>query len=83
MPQRWAFVGIVVEDRHESALAIQELLTEYGDAVLGRLGVPLPEIGVSAIGLILDGSRAHADVLTDKLRELSGVHISASSVTSG
>jgi putative iron-only hydrogenase system regulator len=80
--QRWVFVGLVVENRHESALEIQKLLTEHGDAVLGRLGVPLPEVGVSAIGLILDGSQAHADVLTGELRKLNNIQVSTSSLTS-
>ncbi|NLN18178.1 MAG: CopG family transcriptional regulator [Firmicutes bacterium] len=80
MTQRWSFVGMVVKDRHESALRIQDLLTTYGDVVLGRLGVPLPEAGISAIGLILNGEQERTALLTEKLRELDGVYVSTSSV---
>lgn len=71
--QRWCFMGLVVDNRRESAPGIQELLTEYGHIIMGRMGVPLRGQHVCAISLIVDGSSAEAGELETKLAELPGV----------
>lgn len=74
--QRWGFVGLVIDNRQESAVAIQELLTEYGDIIMGRMGVPLRGMHVCAISLIVNGSSEHTEVLAEKLAQLPGVSVS-------
>lgn len=57
---RVAWIGIVVEERNASA-ALNSLLHEYGDYILGRMGVPYRQRGFSIISVILD---APADVIS-------------------
>jgi len=38
--KRLGVVGIVVENRVENAPKVNSVLTEFGDIILGRLGLP-------------------------------------------
>lgn len=73
--QCWGVVGLVVDNRRVAAVQIQELLTEYGDIIMGRMGVPMRDKHVCVISLIIDGESKYADELTKKLSALPGVHI--------
>ena len=41
MEKRVALIGIVVEDM-ESVEALNHILHEYGDYIIGRMGIPIP-----------------------------------------
>ena len=58
--KRLAVLSIIVEDRSASA-EINSLLSEYGDYILGRMGVPYKEKKVSVMSVIVDAQigRAH------------------------
>lgn len=79
--QRWCFLGLVVDNRRESAVSIQELLTEYGDIIMGRMGVPLRGLDVCAISLIVNGASPQAETLAEKLARLPGVQVTSSYTT--
>ena len=60
MPEnRVAVIGIMVEDR-SAAAQINSLLSEYGDYIIGRMGVPYKQKHISVVCVIAD---APADVL--------------------
>jgi len=71
---RIAIMGIIVEDR-ESAEGINRLLHQYGDFVIGRMGMPYPKKGVSLICVILDAPQDTISTLSGKLGMLNGVSI--------
>jgi putative iron-only hydrogenase system regulator len=79
--QRWGVVGIVVNNREAAAVRIQELLTAYGDSVMGRMGVPLRGKHVCVISLIVDGSSDQASELIERLAELPGVTVTSAFTT--
>jgi len=68
-------VAIIIEDRHQSAGSVNQILSEYGDIIAGRMGLPYRQRGVSIIALIVDGSTDEIGAMTGKLGSLSGVSV--------
>lgn len=71
--RRLGVVGIVIERRKEAAPLVNQLLTEFGEIIVGRLGVPYREAGVSVIALIVDGTTDDIGALTGRLGQIQGV----------
>lgn len=70
--KRLAVLSIIVEDRSASA-EINSLLSEYGDYILGRMGVPYKEKKVSVMSVIVDAPTEIINTLTGKIGMLAGV----------
>ncbi len=70
--KRLAVLSIIVEDRGASA-EINSLLSEYGDYILGRMGVPYKEKKVSVMSVIVDAPTEIINTLTGKIGMLAGV----------
>jgi putative iron-only hydrogenase system regulator len=66
MQKRLGVVGIVVEDT-SAALEINTILHEAAGIIIGRMGIPHRERGVSVLSLIVDGSTDEISALTGKL----------------
>jgi putative iron-only hydrogenase system regulator len=77
--KRLAVISIIVEDRTKSE-SINALLTTFGSYIVGRMGVPYKEKGVSVICVIIDAPLEEINTLTGKIGMLSGV--SAKTLTS-
>jgi len=75
MNKRVGFVGIIVEDRKKAAHAVNDLLSEYGDIVVARVGLPYRERKCSVITLIVDATTDELGSLTGKLGALEGVSV--------
>ena len=73
--RRVGVVAIVVEDRLKAAPKVNQLLGEYGDIIVGRMGVPYRDRGVSVIALIVDGDTDALGALTGKLGGVPGVKV--------
>lgn len=71
---RLGIVGIVVEDREKSA-ALNAILHQYADIIVGRLGIPYRSRGVSIISLAVDGSNDAISAMTGKIGQLEGVSV--------
>ena len=71
----WGVIGIGVDNRHQSALQVQEILTDFGDIILGRMGLPLRDTGICIISLVIDGKSEKARQLAERLSALPGVHV--------
>lgn len=67
-----AVVGIIVKDK-EAYAAVNALLHEYAHCVIGRLGVPYKDKGISVISVILDAPAGIVNSLTGKLGMTGGV----------
>ncbi|MCB6364637.1 iron-only hydrogenase system regulator [Intestinibacillus massiliensis] len=74
MESRIAFIGIVVDDRDYSA-TVNTLLHEYGDYIIGRLGVPYRDKGLSLISIIIDAPGDLISALSGKLGRIAGVQV--------
>lgn len=70
--KRIAIIALVVTDR-EAAEAINALLHEYGEHIIGRMGLPCRERGISLISVALDAPQDTISALAGKLGRLKGV----------
>lgn len=73
MENRIALIGIIVQDT-DSAEKINQLLHEYGDFIVGRMGLPYRCRGVNIISVILDAPNPIISALAGKLGMLPGVN---------
>ena len=72
MSTRVAVIAIVVENP-DSVTAINALLHDASEFVLGRLGVPYRERGISLISVALDAPQDVISALSGKIGALPGV----------
>lgn len=66
-------IGIVIEGDKKTAAAVNALLSEYGDVIMGRMGVPHVASGVNVISVAVKASLEQISALTGKLGRLAGV----------
>lgn len=76
MEKRIAVIAIVI-DKLESAQAVNEILHENSPMIIGRMGIPYKERGVSVIALSVDGTPDEISRLTGKLGQIEGVSVKA------
>ncbi|MEL7565443.1 MAG: TM1266 family iron-only hydrogenase system putative regulator [Dehalobacterium sp.] len=74
MDKRIGIIGIVIEDL-SYAEHVNAILHEFAGLVVGRMGIPYRERGVSVITLIVDGSNDEISALTGKLGRVSGAAV--------
>lgn len=72
LENRLAVISIIVEDREKSA-DINALLSEFGDFIIGRMGIPYKAKGVSVISVAVDAPAEVINKLTGKIGMLDGV----------
>ncbi len=75
METRLGFIGLIIEDREENAATVNMLLSEFGDIILARTGVPCPKRNCSAITLVVDASTDQLGSLTGRLGRIEGVSV--------
>lgn len=75
MEKRIGFVGIIVTDRKKQAGEVNEILTEYGDIIAGRMGLPYREKNCSVITLIIDATTDELGSLTGRLGTVPGISV--------
>ncbi|MBO5026924.1 MAG: iron-only hydrogenase system regulator [Clostridia bacterium] len=73
---RIAVVSILVSDRTMSD-KVNALLSEYGEWILGRMGIPYKEKQVSVLSVVLDAPVEVTNALTGKLGRIDGVSVKA------
>lgn len=71
---RVAVMGIIVEDRNSTA-ELNGLLHEYGCYIIGRMGIPYKEKGVSIISVAIDAPQDITAALSGKIGRLQGVSV--------
>ncbi|NLD94852.1 MAG: CopG family transcriptional regulator [Fibrobacter sp.] len=73
--KRLGFVGIVIENRIKSAEMVNKILSESGDAIIARTGIPYHQKNCSVITLVVDATTDEIGVMTGKLGMLDGVTV--------
>lgn len=76
MEKRLALIGIIVEDKG-SVETVNALLQEYGQYIVGRMGVPYKEREISVISIVIDAPNNIISALSGKLGRLAGVRSKA------
>lgn len=76
-------IGIIVKTGPDCgiALCVQRLLSDFCDIIIGRMGVPDRESGISAISVIVKGPMERISALTGKLGRIDGVLVKSATVS--
>lgn len=72
METRIAVIGIVVEDP-DSVETLNEILHEYRDYIIGRMGVPYRAKKVNIISIAVDAPQDTISAMSGKIGKLPGV----------
>ena len=72
MDTRIALIGVLLETR-ESVDKLPHLLRDYGEYVIGRMGLPYKEKGIHIISIAVDAPNNIISALSGKLGMLPGV----------
>ncbi len=75
MDKRLGFVGIIIENRAQAAPLVNQILTEFGALMLGRMGIPHAKQDYHVITLIVDATTDQVGALTGKLGKIPGVSV--------
>lgn len=75
MEKRLGTVSIILDPQVTPVAAVNELISQFGDEVIGRMGLPHHDRGVSIITLITDTSVERLSALTGKIGKLPGVQV--------
>ncbi|WP_093884189.1 TM1266 family iron-only hydrogenase system putative regulator [Syntrophus gentianae] len=75
MNRRIGTVSIIITQRSEQAASVNTILTEYGDIIIGRMGLPYPPAGLNILSLIVHGTTDEIGAMTGKLGSLTGVKV--------
>nr|WP_297172358.1 TM1266 family iron-only hydrogenase system putative regulator [uncultured Agathobaculum sp.] len=73
MENRIAILGIMVQDRDATG-AVNRLLHEYGDCIIGRMGIPHRD-RCSIITIVMDCETSTVRALSGKLGRLDKVMV--------
>ncbi|HNW38976.1 MAG TPA: iron-only hydrogenase system regulator [Candidatus Omnitrophota bacterium] len=75
MEKRLGFVGIIIHNRKKAAPEVNRVLTEFGDLVIGRMGIPHVKKELSVIVLIVNATTDGLGAFTGQLGKISGVSV--------
>ena len=74
METRVAVISIIVENP-DMVEKLNALLHEYGEFVIGRMGIPYRKRGVSIISVAMDAPQATIAALSGKIGALPGITV--------
>lgn len=69
---RIAIIAIFVEEK-SYIHKVNDLLHQYGEIIIGRMGLPKVEEGLNIITLVVKGDQDEISALSGKLGSLKGV----------
>ncbi|MBZ4674248.1 MAG: hypothetical protein JG773_1219 [Spirochaeta sp.] len=68
-------IAIIIKERDTVACKVNDIFTQYGSIILGRIGLPYRERNLNIITLIVDASTDQIGALTGKLGRIEGVTV--------
>jgi len=72
---RLGVVAVFIENRLETAPRVNQVLSEHGDIIVGRMGIPYRERNLSVLAVIVDGTNDEIGAMTGKLGAIPGVSV--------
>lgn len=74
METRVAVMGIIVENT-DSVEALNTLLHNYGDYIIGRMGLPYRDKNINIVSIAIDAPQDEISALSGKIGKLNGVSV--------
>ncbi len=78
MDKRIGTVTIIITDRTRQAQRVNQILCDFADMIIGRMGLPYAPGDLHIIALIVHATTDEIGALTGKLGALPGVAVKAS-----
>ena len=72
MENRIAVIGIIVENK-QSVSKLNELLSEYGEYIIGRMGIKKTKKGINVISIVIDANQDVINSLSGSIGRLEGI----------
>ena len=72
MDTRVAVISIIIEDP-ASVQAMNDILHQYSEYIIGRMGIPYRSRGINIISIAIDAPQDVINALSGKMGRLSGV----------
>ncbi|MCQ2551068.1 MAG: iron-only hydrogenase system regulator [Clostridia bacterium] len=76
MEERVAVISIILEDKR-NAPKVNEILHDFSEYIIARMGIPYEKKGLSLISIAVDGPMDKISALSGKLGSLDGVSTKA------
>ena len=73
-------IGIRVDDRDDHATSVQKVLTNYGNKIIGRFGVPAPDENDGLIAIVMHADAHDVKSISSDLRNIDGVAVNSMNV---
>ena len=74
METRVAVLGIIVENT-QSVAQLNNILHDYGNYIIGRMGIPYREKNINIISIAIDAPQDVISTLSGKIGRLEGVSV--------
>lgn len=74
MEKRVAVMGIIVENR-DVVQEVNNILHEYAEFIIGRMGIPYKEKKISIISIAIDAPQDAISALSGKIGKLPGISV--------
>jgi len=72
MESRVAVIGIIVENP-DSVQSLNNILHEYSNYIIGRMGIPYREKGIHIISIAIDAPQDMISTLSGRIGRLKGI----------
>ena len=70
-----AEIAVVISNREKSACPVNDLLTQYGDFIIARMGVPHRSRQMFIVSVVMEAPEEKIVQLSDELKQLGNVRI--------
>ena len=74
METRVAVMGIILDTR-ESAEQLNSILHDYGDFIIGRMGIPYKPKNINIVSIAIDAPQDTICALAGKLGNIEGISV--------
>jgi putative iron-only hydrogenase system regulator len=75
MEKRVGFIGIIINNRKESADSVNKILSDFGECIVVRTGVPKVGNQCSVITLVINATTDELGALTGRLGAVEGISV--------
>ena len=76
MEERVAVISIIVENE-KAAPQLNDLLHQFGQYIIGRMGIPYQKRGINIICVAIDAPNDQINALTGALGRIEGINAKA------
>ncbi len=74
MEKRIAVVGIIIENT-DSVEKLNSILHEYGEYIIGRMGLPYRERNINIVSVAVDASQSVISTMTGRIGNVEGLSV--------